>query len=107
MRPRQPKGAGEKGQTTMQGRHIALVACAFLLAGCATAAQRQYQAIVTGNKALGVEAKACTLAVCNAPEAAPLRPHIPYDPREATLAQLSDASFATGPEIAAIELLYP
>jgi hypothetical protein len=91
----------------MQGRHIALIACAFLLAGCATAAQRQYQAIVTGNKTLGDEAKACTMAAYNAPEAAPLRPHLPLDPREATLAQLSDTTFATGPEIAAIEVLYP
>jgi hypothetical protein len=91
----------------MQARHITLIACAFLLAGCATAAQRQYQAIVTGNKALGDEAKACTAAVYNAPEAAPLRPHVPLDAREATLAQLSDPAFATGPEIAAIELLHP
>jgi hypothetical protein len=90
-----------------QGRPIALIACALLLAGCATAAQRQYQAIVAGNKAVADEAKTCTAAVYNSPEAAPLRPHVPLDPREATLAQLSDTTFATGPEIAAIELLHP
>jgi hypothetical protein len=105
--PAQPEMGIGTGKATMQGRHIALIVCAFLLAGCATAAQRQYQSIVTENKALGEEAKTCTAAIYNSPEAAPLRAHAPLDPREATLAQLSDTTFGTGAEIAAIELLHP
>jgi hypothetical protein len=88
-------------------RAMTVAGMAGLLLGCATQAQRQYQAIATGNQAIGAQAKACEAEVYNAPEAASLRPHFPMDLREATLTQLSDPSLATKPEIDAILLLYP
>jgi hypothetical protein len=78
-----------------------------LLAGCATAAQRQYQAMTTGNRAIVTEAKVCVEAIYNAPEAAPLRPHTPLNPTDASLTQLSDKSLATKADIDAILLLHP
>jgi len=78
-----------------------------LVAGCATAAQRQYQAISTNNQAVGAEAMACLRSIYDSPEAAPLRPHSPLDAREATLPQLADASLASKAEIDAIYLLHP
>jgi hypothetical protein len=59
-----------------------------LVAGCATAAQRQYQAISTNTQAVGAAAMACLRPIYESPEAAPLRPHIPLDVREATLRSL-------------------
>jgi hypothetical protein len=38
---------------------------------------------------------ACLVSVYNSPEAAPLRPHIPLNPINATSAQLSDRSYPT------------
>jgi hypothetical protein len=84
-----------------------VLAGALLVAGCATQAQRQYQAITTGNKAIGDQMKACSAAVYNDAAAAPIRSHIPLDIREATLSELSDASFASPAEIDAINALYP
>jgi hypothetical protein len=78
-----------------------------LLAGCATAPQRQYQAIGTNTQAVVGGAKACATAVYSTPEAAVLRPHLPFDVRDLTLAQLSDQSLATKEEIDAIFLLHP
>jgi len=75
---------------------------AALLFGCATAAQRQYQAIAVNTRSVGVELKACVMAVYDAPDAAPLRPHMPADPRDVTLAQLADTSLATLQDISAI-----
>jgi len=63
-----------------------------LLLGCATAAQRQSEAIGTNTKTVVAGAQACVTAIYTAPEAAPLRPHLPFDVRELTLAQLSDQS---------------
>ena len=77
------------------------------LAGCATAAQRQYQAMASGIQAIVSEAKACTAQAYNSPEMAIVRPHFPLDPRDATLAQLSDQSLATKQEAEAILAVYP
>ena len=44
-----------------------------LLIGCATAAQRQYQAMATGNTAILAQAKNCTMEVYNSPDAAVVR----------------------------------
>jgi hypothetical protein len=88
-------------------RAFALVSLPLALFGCATAAQRQYQAISTGNQAIATQAKACLEQYYNAPEAAILRPHAPMDVRQATLLQLSDQSFATKAEADAILTIYP
>ena len=53
------------------------------------------------------EARACTASVYNSPAAAPLRPHVPLDPVNATPAQLSDPSYPTLSEISAIKAVYP
>jgi hypothetical protein len=87
-------------------RAATVVGMTGLLLGCATQAQRQYQAIATSNQAVGAETGACITAVCNAPEAVPLRPHFSFS-EAPTLQQLSDTSLATKPEIEAILLLYP
>jgi hypothetical protein len=53
------------------------------------------------------QAKACGDAIYDSPEAAPLRPHVTRDMREAALSQLSDTGSATKPEIDAILVLHP
>jgi hypothetical protein len=78
-----------------------------LLAGCTTAAQRQYETIRTGNQAVAEQAKTCAAELANSPEAAPLQGHAILNPTAATLAQLSDPALATPSEIAAINQLYP
>src|SRR5438045_9428294 len=93
---------------TLSSRRAAVaVLTASLLVGCTTTAQRQYQAISTNNQAVLAQARSCTTEVYNSPEAAPLRPHLPLVPTQATLAQLSDAALATPIEISAINKLYP
>jgi hypothetical protein len=67
-----------------------------LLAGCANSVQP----IVD-------QTKACMASVYNSPDFAPLRPHIPLDARDISLAQLSDPSHATKPEIDALQLTHP
>jgi hypothetical protein len=86
---------------------VAVAGMATLLFGCATAAQRQAQAIGTNTQNVGASAKACLAALYSAPEAAPLRPHVAIDVRDTTLAQLADQSLATKEEIDAIFLLHP
>ena len=49
------------------------------------------------------ESMTCSTAVYQSPEAAPLRVHLPYNPKDATPAQLSDRAFATESEIAALQ----
>ncbi|MGC2414285.1 MAG: hypothetical protein WA459_16500 [Stellaceae bacterium] len=88
-------------------RAVTVATMAGLLFGCATAAQRQSQAIGTNTRTVVASAQACVTAIYAAPEAAPLRPHLPFDVRELTLAQLSDQSLATKEEIDAIFLLHP
>src|ERR1700730_9093311 len=83
------------------------VLMAGLLAGCATAAQRQYQAMATGNQAILAQIKSCVTDAYNAPESAPLRPHFPLDLRDLTLAQLSDQSSPTKQEVDAVLTIHP
>src|SRR4051812_30699306 len=52
-------------------------------------------------------AHSCMIDLYNPPEAAPLRPHLPTNPKMATLSQLSNPSYATAPESAAIRALHP
>jgi len=80
---------------------------ASLLAGCATAAQRQYQAMSTGNQAIMTQGKACLEAAYNSPDAAPVRAHEPFNVADASLSQLADASLATKPEIDSIMTIHP
>jgi hypothetical protein len=93
--------------TFARAKQVGVVAAALLLAACATAAQRQYQAMGTNTQAVVGGFKACVSGLYSAPEAAPLRPHIALDVREITLAQLSDQSLATKEEIDAIFILHP
>jgi hypothetical protein len=93
--------------TTERFKKLVAVAMTTLLAGCATGAQQQYRAMVSGNQTVAAQAKACAAQAYNSPEMAIVRPHFPLDPREATLAQLSDQSFATKQEIEAILAVYP
>jgi hypothetical protein len=81
-------------------RAASVFAIAALLAGCATtAAQREYQTMVSNDRTAVQDLQACTLAVYDSPEFAPLRRHAPYKATDATLEQLSDNSLATDDEI--------
>jgi hypothetical protein len=88
-------------------RVTSVIAIAALLAGCATAAQRQYQAMASNNQSAVQELQACTKALYDSPEYAPLRRHAPYKVSDATLEQLSDNSLATDDEIKLILALHP
>jgi hypothetical protein len=66
-----------------------------LITACATAAQRQYQTIVQSHTAAAVEVKNCVQAVANSPQFAPLRAHVPVDPRDATLDQMTNTATVT------------
>ena len=81
---------------------LLLLAC-----GCATQAQRQYQSISTNIKTASEQIAACAAAVYNSPEAASLRPHMPLQPIDVTLEQMSDSSVATDQEIHAIFVTHP
>jgi hypothetical protein len=85
---------------------LAILAVGFL-AGCTTAAQRQYQAMATGNQAILAQIKSCVTDAYNAPESAPLRPHFPLDLRDLTLAQMSDQSSPTKQEVDAVLTMHP
>ena len=71
-------------------RATSVITIAGLLAGCATAAQRQYQAIASNNRSAAQGLHACAVAVYESPESAPLRRHVPLKANDATLEQLSD-----------------
>ena len=86
----------------MSKRVAALLLTVALLAGCTTAAQRQYQAIKSNNQSALQDLQTCAMAVYNSPELAPLRRHLPFKPTDATLEQLTDASLATDEEIRVI-----
>jgi hypothetical protein len=78
-----------------------------LLIGCATHAQRQFQAMKAGNQEHAAQMKACAAIVYNPPESAPLRPHLPLAISDLTLQQLSDMSYATPAEVQAIFVTHP
>ena len=88
-------------------RNGVAVLTAALLGGSATAAQRQYQAMATGNQALIAQGKSCVIEAYNGAEGAMVRSHLPIDAREITLAQLSDQSLPTKQEVAAVLALHP
>jgi hypothetical protein len=92
--------------TTTARRAMSGAAVAVILAGCATAAQRQYQAMATNNRSAVQEFQACAETVYNSPDA-PLRRHVPFTVTDATLEQLSDNSFATDNEIRLILQAHP
>jgi hypothetical protein len=70
----------------------------WLLSGCATQAQREFQTMRTGQHEAVAEFGACGAAIYNAPESAPIRAHIPLNLNDVTLQQLSDPSYATPEE---------
>jgi hypothetical protein len=74
---------------TTARRAMSGAAVAVILAGCATAAQRQYQAMATNNRSAVQEFQACAETVYNSPDA-PLWRHVPFTVTDATLEQLSD-----------------
>jgi hypothetical protein len=92
---------------TTARRAWSVAAVAVLLAGCATAAQRQYQAMASNNRSAVQDLQACTIAVYDSPEFAPLRRHFPYKASDATLEQLSNNSLATDDEIKLILEVHP
>ncbi len=69
-----------------------------LLSGCPTAAQRQFQAMKTGTQAAVTRMDNCISTIYNSPEYSVIRSHVPLDPRDATLAQLSDNSLISQSE---------
>lgn len=90
-------------------RHPIAVVCFLVatLAACATGAQRQYQGIRENSSAAGQQLRTCARAVYDAPSYEPLRRHIPFDAREATLQQMTDTAFVTDAEIALILDTHP
>jgi hypothetical protein len=78
-----------------------------LLCGCPTAAQREFQTMRTGQHQAVAEFGACSTAIYNAPENAPIRAHIPLSLNDATLQQLSDPSYATPEEAQVIFSNHP
>src|SRR5437016_14446110 len=78
-----------------------------LSGGCATQAQRQFQAMKIGNQEHAAQYKACAVSIYNSPEYALLRPHLPTSAADATLQQLSDPSFATPSEVETIFSTHP
>jgi hypothetical protein len=92
---------------TTARRGLSVAAVAVLLAGCATAAQRQYQAMVSNDRSAVQDLQACAETVYNSPEYAPLRRHVPFRVTDITLEQLSDNSFATDDEVQLILETHP
>jgi hypothetical protein len=88
-------------------RTLSVLAVATLLAGCSTAAQRQYQAIVTNTRSTLEDVRSCEMAIYNSPEYAPLRTHLPSDAVYPSLEQLSDESMANNDEIKLILATHP
>ena len=86
---------------------LAMLMIGTLLAGCATAAQRQLQTIAANNKATLLESQECVAAIYNSPELEPLRADLPLNPESATLAQLANENFASGVEVQVIAANYP
>jgi hypothetical protein len=79
----------------------------FFGCGCATQAQKQYQATVTNDKAALERLSSCAVTVYSSTEAIPVRAHAPLKSTDATLQQLSDESRATDKEISALLTIHP
>lgn len=88
-------------------RMAAVITSVLALSGCMTSSQQRANHISEVWKATITEAKACSHAVFDAPESAPIRARRPFDIRDATLQQLNDGSFASNDEIKAIYATYP
>jgi hypothetical protein len=86
---------------------LSVAAVAVLLAGCATAAQRQYQSMASNNRSAAQDLQACVVALYNSPEFAPLRAHFALPPALPTLEQLSENSRATDGEIRLLLEVHP
>jgi hypothetical protein len=84
-----------------------IFAAMVLLSGCATQAQRQFEAIKTGKQAIGAQFNMCREAIYNSPEFSSLRIHLPLDSTGTTLQQLSDQSLAMPTEVQTILSVYP
>jgi hypothetical protein len=94
--------------STFTTKHaICALAISVSLAACATAAQRQYQTMVTNDKSAVQDLQSCSMAIYNSPEFAPLREHLPSNVTQATLEQLSDNRLATDGEIKIILAVHP
>ena len=76
-------------------RAAAVLVMAGLLLGCATAAQRQYQAIAVNNRAALQGYEGCVTAIYDQPELEPLRHDLPRNVQNASLAQLANSSFVS------------
>ena len=88
-------------------RTVSLLAIAGLIAGCATAAQRQHQMMSTTIQSASQNLLACIATVHDSAEYAPLRKHIPSKISDATLEQLADTNLASEEEIKAIFATHP
>jgi hypothetical protein len=84
-----------------------MVSTLLLLVSCATQAQRQFQAMKTSNQEYLGEMKTCVTNVYNSSEYAPLKGHLPLNPSDITLQQMSDKTFATPTEVQAIFAVHP
>ena len=86
---------------------ISILVVAVFVTGCATQAQRQFQAIKSDNAKALADLTACATTVYNSPDNAPIRAHLPLNVADVSLQQLSDASLATPAEIQAIFAVHP
>jgi len=77
------------------------------MSGCATQAQRQFQAIKANNQVAGAQYLSCVSAVYDAPDATPVQSKTPLKADDITLPQLADPSTATASETQAIFGLHP
>src|SRR5438132_9978383 len=86
---------------------VSLLAVAGLIAGCATAAQLQYQTMTTNIQSATQKLQVCVQTEYYSAEFEPLRKHISIDIRKTTLEQLADTSLASEEEIKAIFAAHP
>jgi len=95
------------GVVALALRMLKVAALMGWLAACATAAQREFEAIKVNTGAASQQLEACVGTVYNDPAVAPLRRHLPLNVNDATVEQLADSSLATNEEISAILSAYP
>lgn len=86
---------------------VSVLAVAGLIAGCATAAQRQYQTMASNIQSASQKLQACSQAEYNSAEYEPLRKHIPLSINHATLEQLADRNLVSDEEIKVIFETHP
>lgn len=86
---------------------MSLLAIAGLIAGCATAAQRQYQTMASNIQSARQTLQACVQTQYDSAEYEPLRKRIPLNINHATLEQLADRNLASDEEIKVIFATHP